>query len=387
MAADDIVIVGYSELRNSFRSLRSVYDLAGEVFSDLLQSTGVERDAIDGFCTTASLSEGQHLFHTSDLAEVLGLSLDWFQTTNIGGSSVVSGVAAAAAALRGGQCEIAVVLSADAPSSALNLKFASYRTQFLDPAGIRRPPDAFGLLLRAYETRYELDPRALGKIAIALRNGALLNDNALPKLKRPLTEREYLEGRLVADPLRMLDSVMFCDGGNAIMLTTERRARTFSSKMVRIASYSERTGHRSAEAMPDILDTGFSVAGPKALQRAGLTPNKVSMLQAYDDFTIAVLLQLEQLGFCDRGSGSNYVLATDFSARGDLPLNTGGGQLSAGQPGLSAGGLILVEAIRQLFGEAGARQIPSPTNAVVTGIGAIPYAGNWLTSSVMVLES
>src|SRR5690606_8133230 len=106
----------------------------------------------------------------------------------------------------------------------------------------------------------------------------------------------------------------------------------------------------------------------------------------YDDFTIAIQLQLEALGFCERGKGAEFILGTDLSYRGALPLNTGGGQISAGQPGLAGGGLNLAEAVRQLFGEAGERQVSDARNALVTGIGVIPYGRNWATSAAMILE-
>jgi acetyl-CoA acetyltransferase len=385
--SDDIVIVGYAELKNELKSNRSVYALAAEVLSKIITSTNLEKSAIDGFCAASSLTEGNHLFYGAQLTESLSLSLNWFMTTSNGGTAVLSGVAAAAAALREGRCNVALVLGVDAPSTANLLKMGAYWDDFQSPTGVLRPPAQFGLLMRAYQLTYHLDSRSLGKIAVTQRTGALANDNALARLKRPLTLDEYLESRYVAEPLRLLDSVMFCDGGNAVMLTTERHAGTLGlKKMARIAGYAERTGHLSAQAMPDVLETGFSVAGPKAMTQAGLSHDRVSMLQCYDDFTIAVLMQLEELGFCKRGGSSDYISSHDFSPAGDLPLNTGGGQLSAGQPGLAGGGLILVEAVRQLFGEAGSRQIAAPANALVTGIGAIPYARNWLMSSVMVLE-
>lgn len=110
------------------------------------------------------------------------------------------------------------------------------------------------------------------------------------------------------------------------------------------------------------------------------------MFQPYDDFTVAVLMQLEQIGFCERGDGSRFVLENDLSYRGVLPLNTGGGQISCGQPGLASGGLNLVEAVRQMFEEAGERQVDDPRNAMITGIGVIPYARNWSVSNVLILE-
>jgi acetyl-CoA acetyltransferase len=111
------------------------------------------------------------------------------------------------------------------------------------------------------------------------------------------------------------------------------------------------------------------------------------MFQPYDDFTIAVLMQFEAFGFCGKGEGSDYILRTDLSYSGEIPLNTGGGQISAGQPGLASGGLNLAEAVRQMFGEGGATQVRDPRNALVTGIGVIPYGRNWGTSSAMILEA
>lgn len=111
------------------------------------------------------------------------------------------------------------------------------------------------------------------------------------------------------------------------------------------------------------------------------------MFQPYDDFTIAALMKFEEFGFCKRGEGSDFILDTDLSFKGTLPLNTGGGQISAGQPGLASGGLNLAEAVRQMFGEGNGRQVDNPKNALVTGIGVIPYARNWGTSAAMILEA
>jgi len=118
-----------------------------------------------------------------------------------------------------------------------------------------------------------------------------------------------------------------------------------------------------------------------------MTPADIRMFHPYDDFLIAEMLQLEQIGFCGRGEGSDFLFDTDVSFKGKLPINTGGGQISAGQPGLAGGGLNLVEAVRQMMGEAGERQVGDPYNAMVTGIGVIPYARNWGSSNVLILEA
>ncbi len=158
-------------------------------------------------------------------------------------------------------------------------------------------------------------------------------------------------------------------------------------KMIRPTAYAEVTNFKGDDPVADITETGFSQLAPKVFGKTGLGPSDVGSFHPYDDFTIAVMMQLEDFGFCDKGRGSDYVMATDFSHTGDLPLNTGGGQLSAGQPGLASGGLNLAEAVRQMFGEAGARQVKNTANALVTGIGVIPYARNWGTSAAMILEA
>jgi acetyl-CoA acetyltransferase len=253
---------------------------------------------------------------------------------------------------------------------------------------VQGPPATFGLLMSRYIHQYGPVEQALGKIAITQRAHAQHNENAYQKFKKPLTMEEYLDSRVIADPLRLLDSVMFCDGANAFLVTTEEMAQKLGiTKAVYPVAYREVTNISGNSSTPDITISGFDRIGPQVLADAGLRPTDIDMFQPYDDFTIAVLMKLEAFGFCKKGEGSAYVLRTDLSHTGELPLNTGGGQISAGQPGLASGGLNLAEAVRQLFGEGGGRQVAGARNALVTGIGVIPYAKNWGTSSAMILEA
>src|SRR5258708_10752453 len=156
----------------------------------------------------------------------------------------------------------------------------------------------------------------------------------------------------------MLDSVMVCDGANGVRVTsTENAKRLGMKKAVYPPGYGEITNFNGDKALSDITETGFSVAGPKALKQAGLTPKDIQLFTPYDDFLIAILIQLEQIGFCGRGEGSDFILRTDMTYKGTLPLNTSGGQISAGQPGLARGRPNLVEAVRQRFCEAGRRPV------------------------------
>ena len=206
-----------------------------------------------------------------------------------------------------------------------------------------------------------------------------------------MTIDDYIASRMVSSPVRLLDSVMPADGGNAILITTTERARTMGARhAVHPIAYEEMTNFNVRNPLPDVTESGFSVAGPRALEKAGMSAADIGMLHPYDDFLVAVMLQLEQIGFCGRGEGSDYLNATDISPNGRLPINTGGGQISCGQPGLAGGQLNLVEAVRQLYGEAGSRQVAKPVTdngtAMVTGIGVIPYVRNWGTSAVLILE-
>ncbi len=388
MKQRDIVIAGYSETRIDFKTGRSAYDLAGEALSQLLASTGIDKREIDGLSVTMALSEAGNPFFAVYMTDALGIVPTWLNLGGMGGCSATGGVARAVAAIRQGQCKAALVLSADAPSSDWRASYNAYRGEFQDPVGLQGPPAMFGLLMSRYMHQYELKFEALGKIAVTQREHALMNDNAYAKFKKPLKLEDYMAARMIADPLRLLDSVMFCDGANAVLVTTAENAKRLGiRKTITPVAYAEVTNFNGDQAQSDITQTGFSQIGPQIFKQWGKTPGDVRMFQPYDDFTIAVLMQMEDLGFCKRGGGSKFILDTDLSYKGKLPLNTGGGQISAGQPGLASGGLNLVEAVRQLFGEAGARQVSEPRNALVTGIGVIPYGRNWTTSSAMILEA
>lgn len=384
----DVAIVGYAETKINVKTGRSAYDLAGEAFAQLLEATGIPKRAIDGLSCSVAQSEAPNPFYAPYLADALGLTTTWLHLAGCGGASVLSGVAGAMSAIRDGRCSMAVVIGADAPTTVHRGFFGAYQPEFQSPTGIGGPPGMFGLLMSRYEAQHGLDRDALAKIAVTQRAHGLLNENQCPKLRKPMSRDDYFASRYIADPLRVLDCVMLCDGANATLVASvEAAERHGLRKRAKIAGYAESTNHNGAEPLADPTESGFAVAGPKALGEAGLRAADVAMFHPYDDFTIAVMLQLEQLGFCERGKGAQFIHDTDLSYRGTLPLNTGGGQISAGQVGLGSGGTNLVEAVRQLFGEAGERQVQDPRNAVVTGIGVIPYGRNWSISAALVLEA
>lgn len=382
----DVAIVGFSETKIDVRTGRTSYELAGDALDAILIQTKVDKSDIDGLSVSETMSESANPFWAQYMADVLGISPSWLELMGLGGVSSVGGVARAAVAIRSGMCSIALVLASDAQSSGATPEQGAQRHEFQYPTGLRGPVGAFGMIMRRYDHLYGLNRDALAKLAVTQRQHALLNDNACPRLRKPMTEHDYLNSKLVSDPLRVLDSVMVCDGANAVLMMSAAEAAKRGLKAVYPTGYAERTHYKVTDPMTEITDSGFLDVGRRALRQTGLKASDIQSFHPYDDFVIAIMLQLEHIGFCEQGRGADFILSRDMTFKGDLPLNTGGGQISAGQPGLAGGGLNLVEAVRQMFGEGGARQIKRTQNAMVTGIGGIPYARNWCTSGVMILE-
>lgn len=386
MALRDAAIVGYAETKIVPRSEVDVWELGAEILEQLLERTGFDKAEIDGLVLSSSITGAGSNFWSQTMADQLALELNFCQTVDIGGCSPVGAVARASAAIDAGLCETALCLFADTAVAENNARPRSYGAEWTGPYGYLGAPAAFGMLSRYYEDRFGLDHAALGKLAVAQRAHALRNDNACEKLRKPITVEDYLNSRMINDPIRLLDCVMPCDGASGLLVTSRKGAeRRGLGKCVVPVGYGERTNAGASSSIVDPTVTGHRDAGAKAFAQAGIRPSEVGSFHPYDDFIIANMMQLEMLGFCGHGQGADFIRETDFLFSGDLPLNTGGGQISAGQCGLAGGGTNLVEAVRQLFGEGGERQVRNTANAVVTGIGGIPYGRNWNTSVVMVL--
>jgi acetyl-CoA acetyltransferase len=177
---------------------------------------------------------------------------------------------------------------------------------------------------------------------------------------------------------------MRADGAAGLLMMSRKKAKEKGlTKNIIPIGYAERTNYLGGDNLVDVTRSGHAICGAKAFAQSGLTVKDMKSFHPYDDFIIAIMLQMEQLGFCKPGQGVDYIRETNFAYDGDLPLNTGGGQISAGQAASSSQNLI--EAVRQLRREAGQRQIKDTTNALVTGIGWINYARNWGSSAALVL--
>jgi acetyl-CoA acetyltransferase len=387
MAMHDAAVIAYAETKIVENSDRDIWELQAEILGSLLENARYDKAEIDGLILSSSMTGAGNPFWSQTTADQLSLDLDFCQSIDIGGCSPVGAVARASLAIDAGLCTTVLCLYADTQASDSSPRRP--RSQFEEwqqPYGYLGPPAAFGLLSTRYEHQFGLDPAALAKLAVAQRGHAVLNDLACEKLRKPITIDDYLNSRMIADPIRLLDSVMVCDGASGLLVTSKKNAEKRGlTKCVVPIGYGERTNYRAAENIVDVTETGHLPAGARAFAQAGLKPSDIASFHPYDDFIIAIMMQMEMLGFCKHGQGCDFIKAHDFTHRGDLPLNTGGGQISAGQVGLAGGGTNLVEAVRQLFGEGGNRQVKDTRNALVTGIGGIPYGRNWMSSAVMIL--
>jgi len=210
----------------------------------------------------------------------------------------------------------------------------------------------------------------MAEVAVAAREWALLNPVAYRYGSGPLSVEQVLQSPIISSPLHTLDCCLITDGGGAVVLTSLERAKSLRQPPVSVLGYGETTSHISLSQMPDLTATGASISAGRAFGMAGVGPADIDVAQVYDSFTITVLLTLEALGFCDPGEAGAFVEGGRIRPGGDFPLNTSGGGLSYCHPGMF-GIFLLIEAVRQLRGEASARQVPGAEIALAHGTGGV----------------
>lgn len=237
------------------------------------------------------------------------------------------------------------------------------------PYGFGTPASSYSLAAMRHMTEYGTTSEQLAEIAVSTRRWASMNPRA--RYRDPLTVDDVLASPMVAAPLHKLDCCLVTDGAGAIVLTRADRARDLARDPVYVlGTGTSHTHAMSISQMPDLTVTAGAVSGPKAFAMAGLSPSDVDVVETYDSFTITVLLALEDLGFCAKGEGGEFVAEGRLGPGGSTPTNTNGGGLSYTHPGMY-GMFLLVEAVRQLRGAAGDRQVPDAKVAVAHGCGGV----------------
>jgi acetyl-CoA acetyltransferase len=208
----------------------------------------------------------------------------------------------------------------------------------------------------------------LAEVAVAARQWAQLNPKAWEK--KPLSVADVLAARMVSYPLTVRDCCLITDGGGAVIVTSAERARSLKKKPAYVLGCGQSVTHANITSMPDLTVTGAAAAGKAAYAMAKLGPSDVDVLELYDAFTINTILFLEDLGFCKKGEGGAFVSGGRIAPKGSVPVNTNGGGLSYCHPGMY-GLLLLIEAVRQLRGECGARQVQDCEVALAHGNGGV----------------
>lgn len=347
-----------------------------------LDAAGLAKSAVDGI-SVASFT----LFPDTPvgLTQHLGLTPRWLDSIPMGGASGVVALRRAARAIQAGDAEIVACLAGDTNQIDSFRKLLSSFSRFaLDaayPYGYGGPNEMFALLTDRYMERHGATREDFGRICVAQRENALRNPNAI--MKKPLTLHDYLNARAIADPIALFDCVMPCAGAEAFLVMTEEAAARRGLAAARVSATIERHNAFPEDEMQ--LRGGWEMDRDELWDMARSAPERMDVVQTYDDYPVISMLQFEGLGFCEAGGAADFLRERDLTVTGDLPHNTSGGQLSAGQAGAGGGFIGLVEALRQVTGAAGGTQVRGAERALVSGFGMINY-DRGLCSGAAVIE-
>jgi acetyl-CoA acetyltransferase len=343
--------------------------LEAEVVGAALADAGLTLGDVDGVAAGGM---------PAGVAEYLGIRPRYLDGTMVGGSSYELHVEHAAAAINAGLCDVVIGVYASTPRGDRVRKSGNggFRgmpgpnpmLEWEMPYGLRMPMAAYALAASRHMAQYGTTSEQLAQIAVDTRRWAAMNPNA--RYRDPITLEDVVTSPLQASPLHLLDCCLVTDGAGAFVMTSAERAADLPKPPVYVLGAATCGTHSMISEMPDLTVTGGAVSGPAAFGMAGVKPEDVDLLMGYDSFTITQLLHLEDLGFCGKGEGGAFVEDGKLGPGGSLPTNTNGGGLSYTHPG-QYGMFLLVEAVKQLRGECGERQLDAPQIAVAHGSGGV----------------
>jgi acetyl-CoA acetyltransferase len=317
------------------------------------------------------------------LTQHFGLSPRWLDHVPFGGASGIVALRRAARAVQAGDAEIVACVAGDTNHVDSFRKTLSTFSRFAQdavyPYGAGGANASFALITKNYMNMYGARREDFAKLCIAQRDNALSIPFAM--MKKKLTLDDYMSARPIADPIHLFDCVMPCAGAEAFIVCREETARSLGLPAVHILSTIER--HNAYPSDPIQIRGGWALDIDDLWAMAGLTPDDIDLVETYDDYPVIVMMQLEDLGFCKKGEGAQFVRAHSFTADGSFPHNTSGGQLSAGQAGAAGGFLGLTEAMRQLTDQPIGAKVANADTALVSGFGMINYDRGLSSSSAV----
>ena len=369
-AYDDVVVTAPVTIPYVRYSIRGAHWFLAGVLAELLKRAGLGKDRVDGLCVSSfTLAPDTAV----GLTQHLGVTLRWLDHIPMGGACGIVALRRAARAVQSGDANIVACIAGDTnhpDSFRLNLAtFSQFAKDAVYPYGSGGANASFAFLTEYYMRTYGATREDFGKLCVAQRVNALKFPFAL--MKRPLTLEEYLNARLVADPLRLFDCVMPCAGADAFLVMHRAQAEELGLPYARILSTIER--HNAFPDDPIQYRGGWALGCDELYAQAGVGPQDVDVLATYDDYPVISLMQMEDLGFCKKGEGPDFVRRNSFTVDGSFPVNTSGGQLSVGQAGAAGGFLGLVEILRQVIGQTLGGAVEKARVGLASGFGMINY--------------
>jgi acyl-CoA synthetase (AMP-forming)/AMP-acid ligase II/acetyl-CoA acetyltransferase len=351
-------------------SIRNGHWFVAQALARLIKESGIDKEDIDGL----SLGSFTLAPDTSiGVTQHLGVTLRWLDHVPLGGACGIVALRRALRAVQSGDAEVVACIGADTnhvDSFRQSLgSFSVFARDAVLPYGSGGPNASFAFLTSYYMRTYGATREDFGKICVAQRDNALRYPHAL--FKKKLSLEEYLNARLIADPIRLFDCVMPCAGAEGFLVMARRRAEALGLPYVRVRSTCER--HNAFPDDPIQMRGGWVLEREHLYGAAGVEPGDIDFVQTYDDYPVMSVIQLEDLGFCPKGEGAEFIRRNSFTVDGSFPINTCGGQLSVGQAGCAAGFLGLVETIRQLTGRNLAHPVADARFGIAVGFGMITY--------------
>ena len=368
-----IAIVGAADTEVGVVPGRSPTELCVEAALGALADAGIGKDQVDGLITCNAFAE-PIMYHAEAIAEYLQIFPRLCMSVNTGGGTTFSVLQHAAAAIVTGVADTILVSMADCLRSfmsreqAMLVQSSTGHPQFEQPYG-PTVPAYYALIGQAHMAQFGTTPEQFAEVAVSCRAHAARNPAA--QMREPITVEDVLASRMIADPLHLLDCSLVSDGGAAVIVTSAERARDFPHHPVYLLGMGEGHSHEHISQAADLTTSAARVSGERAYAMAGLGPDDIDFAQLYDCFTPTVLVELEDLGFCAKGEGGDFLQSGATRPGGPLPVNTHGGMLSHCHPGNPGAMFALTETVWQLRHTAGERQVANADTALVHAQGGI----------------
>ena len=377
----DVALVAATSLPYVKRSERGAAWFIAMTLATMLQRAGLQKHEVDGLAIASFTLAPDSVV---SMTEYLDISPRWLEQIPMGGASGPVAAQRAARAVQAGDAGIVACIGGDTATADTFVRlvenFSRFSTDAVYPYGAGGPNTVFAMITRHYMERFGAQREDFGRICVAQRENALAAGRAI--FKKALSMQEYLDARPVSEPLHLYDCVMPVAGADGFLVMTVTRADVLGLPYARLLAAGER--HNAWSGDPVHFRGGWGLYRDHIYEQAGLGPGDIDFLQTYDDYPVISMIQMEDLGFCEKGAGPEFVRAHPLTwDGGGLPHNTCGGQLSAGQAGAAGGFLGTVEAIRQLSETGLSNQVAEAKTGMASGYGMVNYDRCLCTSAII----